>query len=84
MPNPEAFAKTVLTELARIDADTCATRQRLYQLMQWMRYPQTIQQMESEDETHIENAQKKLLDVCLTRCGLNSGPTPPDNPPHIP
>lgn len=77
-PNPEVFARTVLTELARLRAETFATRLRLNQLMLWMHYPQSIDQMQDEDQSHIDYFQMASLSKSLTECGLSPDPTPPD------
>lgn len=76
-PNPEVFARTVLAELARLHGEVIATRLRLYQIMMWMRYPQSFEQMDAEDELHIQEFQKKFLEVSLNQCGLSSDATPP-------
>jgi hypothetical protein len=81
-PNPEVFAKTVLSELARLRAEVFATRLRLYQHMMWMRYPQSFEQMESEDKTHVETFQKESLSRTLNECGLSPDPRPPRTPPE--
>lgn len=70
-PNPEAFARTVLTELARLRAEVFATRLRLYQQMMWVRYPKSLEEMEAEDKAHIEEFQKKSLERSLLDCGLS-------------
>ncbi len=77
-PNPEAFAKTVLAELARLHGEAIATRFRVYQLMEWMRFPQAQLQMELQDDKSIESFQKHFSELNMTRCGLAPGPTPPD------
>ena len=78
-PNPEVFARTVLTELARLRGEVFATRLRLYQMMMWMRYPQSLEQMETEDKTHIANFQKQSLSRSLIESGLSPDPKPPRN-----
>ena len=77
-PNPEVFARTVLSELARLRGEVFATRLRLHQLMLWMRYPQSIDQMQAEDKAHIEDFQKASLSKSLTECGLSLDAMPPD------
>jgi hypothetical protein len=47
-------------------------------MMMWMRYPQSLEQMESEDKGHIEAFQKESLSKSLTECGLSPDPKPPD------
>jgi len=76
-PNPEVFARTVLAELARVRGEVFATRLRVYQLMMWMRYPQSLEEMESEDKGHIETFEKASLSRSLNECGLSHDPKPP-------
>lgn len=82
-PNPEAFAKTVLTELAHLRGESLATRTRLYQLMQWLGFPQPIQQMQEQDDKHIDDFQQEFLKSLLPICGLSHDSTPPDTQPPV-
>jgi hypothetical protein len=77
-PKPEIFAKTVLTELARLRGEVFATRLRLYQLMKWLDYPQSVEDVELEDKRHIEEFVREALRKSLTECGLTPDPMPPD------
>jgi len=73
-PDPEVFARTVLSELSRLRAEVFTIRMRLYQQMMWMRYPQTLEKMESEDKSLIETFQKESLNRSLSECGLTPDP----------
>jgi hypothetical protein len=77
-PNPEVFARTVLSELARLRGEIYATRLRLYQQMMWMRFPKSLDDMAAEDEVHIDKFQKMSLNKSLTECGLSHDSKPPD------
>jgi len=77
-PNPEIFARTILSELAILRAEVFATRLRLYQQMMWMRYPQSLEQMAAEDRTHVDAFQKESLGKSLSECGLSPDSKPPD------
>ena len=82
-PNPEAFARTVLLELAHLRGESLATRTRLYQLMQWLGYPQPIESMMKQDDKRIEDLEKLFLNVVLPQCGLSGNPTSTDSQPPV-
>lgn len=78
-PNPEVFARTVLSELARLRGEVFALRLRLYEHMAaGTDYETKFQEMMNEDEAHIKEMHDKSISDALQACGLSPDPTPPD------
>ena len=78
-PDPKVFAKTVLSELSRLRAETMVLKLRLYQHMTATPgWEQTLDEMDTEDKPRIEQYRRELLNQGLTACGLTPDPMPPD------
>lgn len=78
-PDPKVFAKTVLSELSRLRAETIVLKLRLYQHMTATPgWGQTLAEMDNEDKPRIEQYRRELLNQNLIACGLTPDPTPPD------
>ena len=80
-PDPEVFARTVLSELSRFRAEVLVTRLRLYQHMTWMRWPESFEKMGDDDKAKIAEFYQKSLSQSLVQCGLVPDPKPPHKPP---
>jgi hypothetical protein len=75
-PNPEAFAKIVLTELAIVRGEAFATRLRLYQLMVRQNPSLSLEKMEAEDQVYIQAFVKRFLEMAIGKCSLSPAPKP--------
>lgn len=77
-PNAEAFARIVLSELAKLRASNLALRVRLYQqLTSTPGWEQSFQEMQSEDDNHMAAYHLEWLNQSLAECGLSPDSTPP-------
>jgi hypothetical protein len=84
-PNPEVFARTLLSELARLRAEVICLRLGLYDHMS--KNPtstQTLRQMNDVDQPEIDKFWREYLEENLRECGLVPGQSPPEAPPDTP
>jgi len=80
-PNPEVFARIVLSELARLRGEVFALRVRLYQqLRSNADWEQSVTAMEAEDTKHIQEFAQQSLKQSLSACGLSPDPTDNSTP----
>jgi hypothetical protein len=78
-PDPEVFARIVLSKLARLQAEVSALRLRLYENMSSVPgWEMTFDEMKKEDEKNIQAFYRSTLDQSLNQCGLSPDPRPPD------
>jgi hypothetical protein len=80
-PNPEVFARIVLSELARLRGEVFALRLRLYQQLQSNAdWEQSMTEMEAEDTKRIREFAHQSLKQSLSACGLSPDPTDNSTP----
>jgi len=77
-PNPEVFAKTVLSELARLRGEVFATRLRLYHSLVHSGFPKSFAELSDEDDKNIDKFYQISLKKSLKECGLSPDPTQSD------
>ena len=70
-PNPEVFAKTVLSELARLRGEVFATRLRLYHSLVHSGFPKSFAELSDEDDKNIDEPYEKFDPPGLIRAMNN-------------